>query len=118
VELRVREWQLTSEWVVPSLIKPIKGTVQFLTDFRRLNELLVRKPYSLPTISTVLQELEGFTFATALDLNQVWATKPLDWILTRPESVPSTFHGASTPISDYRWILQVLLIYSKRKCRS
>ena len=59
----------------------------------------------------MLQELEGFTYATALDLNQAWATKPLDWILTRPESVPSTFHGASTPISDYRWILQVLLIY-------
>jgi len=63
----------------------------------------------------VLQELKGFTYATALDLNQVWATKPLDWILTRPESVPSSFHGASTPISDYRWILQVLLIYSKMK---
>jgi len=69
----------------------------------------------LPTISTVLQELRSFTYATALDLNQVWATKPLDWILTRPESVPSTFHGASTPISDYRWMLQVLLIYSKTK---
>jgi len=63
----------------------------------------------------VLQELESFTFATALELKQVWATKPLDWILTRPESVPSTFHGASTSISDYRWILQVLLIYSKTK---
>jgi len=85
---------------------------------RRLKERLVRKPFSLPTISTVLQELGGFTYATALDLNQVWATKPLDWILTRPESVPSTFHGASTPRSDYRWIVQVLLIYSKRKYRS
>ena len=26
----------------------------FLTDFKRLNERLVRKPFSLPTISTVL----------------------------------------------------------------
>ena len=57
---------------------------------------------------SVAQELRGFTYATVLDLNQVWATKPLDWILTRTEPVPSTFHGASTPISDYRWILQVL----------
>ncbi len=118
MELRVREWQLTSEWVVPSLVNQTKGTVRFLKDFIRLNERLVRKPFSLPTISTVLQELRGFTYATALDLNQVWAAKRLDWILTRPESVPSTFHGASTPISDYRWILQVLLIYSKRKCQS
>jgi hypothetical protein len=27
------------------------------------------KPFPIPKISTVLQELEGFTFATALDLN-------------------------------------------------
>ena len=90
----------------------------FGTDFIRLNERLVRKPFSLPTISTVLQGLRGYTYATALDLNQDGLLKPLDWILTRPESVPSTFHGASTPISDYRWILQVLLIYSKRKCQN
>jgi len=103
VELGVLEWQPTSEWASPLFIQPKKnGTVQFLTDFKRLNERLFRKPFSLPTISTVLQELRGFTYATALDLNQVWATKPLDWILTRPESVPSTFHGASIPISDYR----------------
>ncbi len=66
----------------------------FLTDFKRLNERLVRKPFSLPTISTVLQGLKGYTYATALDLNQDGLLKPLDWILTCPESVPSTFHGA------------------------
>ena len=66
----------------------------FRTDFKRLNERLVRKPFSLPTISTVLQGLKGYTYATALDLNQDGLLKPLDWILTRPESVPSTFHGA------------------------
>jgi hypothetical protein len=64
----------TSEWAAPSFIKPKKnGTVrfltEFLTDFRRLNERLVRKPFPLPKISTVLQELGGFTYATALDLN-------------------------------------------------
>jgi hypothetical protein len=78
-ELGVLEWQPTSEWASPSFIQPKKnGTVQFLTDFRRVNELLVRKPFPLPKISTVLQELEGFTFATALDLNMGYYTIRLD----------------------------------------
>jgi hypothetical protein len=79
VELGVLEWQPTSEWAAPSFIQPKKnGTVQFLTDFRRLNERLVRKPFPLPKISTVLQEPEGFTYATALDLNMGYYTIGLD----------------------------------------
>ncbi len=49
-----------------------------VTDFRELNKRLVRKPFPLPKISTVLQELEGFTFATALDLNMGYYTIRLD----------------------------------------
>lgn len=33
------------------------------------NQLLKRKPYPIPNISDLLQKLEGFTYATALDLN-------------------------------------------------
>jgi hypothetical protein len=77
-ELGVLEWQPTSEWAAPLFIQPKKnGTVRF-TDFRRLNERLVRKPFPLPKISTVLQELEGFTYATALDLNMGYYTIRLD----------------------------------------
>jgi hypothetical protein len=39
---------------------------------------LVRKPFTIPKISTVLQELEGFTFATALHLNMGYYTISLD----------------------------------------
>jgi len=78
-ELGVLEWQPTSEWAAPSFIQPKKNkTVRFLTDFRELNKRLVRKPFPLPKISTVLQELEGFTFATALDLNMGYYTIRLD----------------------------------------
>jgi hypothetical protein len=35
-------------------------------------------PFPLPKISTVLQELEGFTFTTALDLNMGYYTIRLD----------------------------------------
>ena len=43
-----------------------------------VNKRLVRKPFPIPKISTVLstvlQELEGFTFATTLDLNMGYYT--------------------------------------------
>jgi hypothetical protein len=78
-ELGVLEWQPSSEWAAPSFIQAKKnGTVRFLTDFRELNKRLIRKPFPLPKISTVLQELEGFTFATSLDLNMGYYTIRLD----------------------------------------
>ncbi len=69
-DIGVLEWQSLSEWAAPSFIQPKKNnTVRFLLDFRELNKRLVRKPFPIPKISTVLHELEGFTYATALDLN-------------------------------------------------
>ena len=53
-------------------------TVCVISDFRELNKRLVRKPFPIPKISTVLQEMEGFTFATALDLNMGYYTIRLD----------------------------------------
>jgi hypothetical protein len=35
---------------------------------------LVRKPFPIPKISTVLQEIEGFSYATTLDLNMGYYT--------------------------------------------
>ncbi len=49
-----------------------------ISDFRELNKLIVRKPYPIPKISTILQELESFTYATALDLNMGYYTIRLD----------------------------------------
>ncbi len=49
-----------------------------ISDFRELNKRIVRKPYPIPKISTTLQELEGFTYATALDLNMGYYTIRLD----------------------------------------
>ena len=78
-ELGVLEWQPASEWAAPSSIQPKNNnTVCFLTDFRELNKSLVRKPFLLPKIITVLQKLEGFTYAKALDLNMGYYTIRLD----------------------------------------
>jgi hypothetical protein len=63
----------------PSFIIPKKDkTICFLSDFWEVNKRLVRKPFPIPKISTILQELEGFTFATALDLNMGYYTIRLD----------------------------------------
>ncbi len=46
--------------------------------FWELNKRLVRTPFPIPKISVVLQELEGLTFATALDLNMGYYNIRLD----------------------------------------
>ncbi len=69
-ELGVLERQPASEWALPSFIIPKKDRIVcFLSNFWDVNKWLLRKPCPIPKISTVLQELDGFTFATALDLN-------------------------------------------------
>ena len=54
------------------------NTVHFISNFREVNKRLVRKPFPIPKISTVLQELEGFIFAAALDLNMGYYTIHFD----------------------------------------
>ncbi len=49
-----------------------------ISDFRELNKRIVKKPYLIPKISMILQELEGFTYATALDLDVGYYTIRLD----------------------------------------
>jgi hypothetical protein len=74
---------------------------------------IVRRPYPIPKISTTLQELEGFTYATALDLNMGQYTIRLD-----PRAVEMftiIFHGANTRIRGYLWDMLVLWTFSKQK---
>ncbi len=54
------------------------NTIRVVSNFREVNKPVVRKPFPIPKISTVLQELEGFTYATALDLNMGYYTIRLD----------------------------------------
>ncbi len=49
-----------------------------VSDFRELNKQIDRQPFPIPKISTTLQELEGFTYAMALDLNMDYYTIRLD----------------------------------------
>ncbi len=75
----VLKWQPSFKWASPSFIIPKKDhTVRMISDLRELNKQIVRKPYPIPKISTTLQELEGFTYATTLDLNTGYYTIRLD----------------------------------------
>jgi hypothetical protein len=78
-QLGVLERQPASEWALPSFIIPKKDkTVHFLSDFWEVNKRLVRKPFPIPKISTVLQEIKGLSNATTLDLNIGYYTIRLD----------------------------------------
>ena len=59
-----------SEWAAPTFIIPKTDmTVRFISDFRELNKRIQRKPFPIPNISDMLMKMEGFQFATSLDLN-------------------------------------------------
>ena len=43
--------------------------MRFITDYRRLKQKLVINPYHLTRIGETIQQLEGFQYVTALDIN-------------------------------------------------
>ena len=78
-KLGVLERQPASEWASPPFIIPKKDrTIHFLSDIWEVNKKVIRIPFPIPKTSTVLQETEGFSFATALDLNMGYYTVRLD----------------------------------------
>jgi hypothetical protein len=83
-KLGVLERQPASEWALPSLIIPKKNkTACFHSNFWEVNKRLVRKLFPIPKISMVLQELEGFSHATAPDLNMGYYTIRLDPVASK-----------------------------------
>jgi len=59
-----------SEWAAPTFIIPKKdGSVRFISDFRELNKRTLRKLCPIPNVQDMLLNLEGFQWATSLDLN-------------------------------------------------
>ena len=70
VQLGVLRKVNCSEWAAPNFIIPKKDeTVHFISDFRELNKRIKRKPYPIPNIQDMLMKMEGFQYATSLDLN-------------------------------------------------
>ena len=59
------------EWGSPSFSqsKNKSNQARFLSKFINLNKKLKRKPYPMPKINEMLLEVEGFSYATLIDLN-------------------------------------------------
>ena len=73
-----------------------------VSDFREVNKRIVRKPFPLPQISMVLQELEGFTYASALDLNMGYYTIRLDPDASKICTIILPCHGVNILTYDYQ----------------
>jgi hypothetical protein len=74
VDIGVLEEDYSSEWAsrIPSFAIPKKnGTIRVVTDFRKINLLLKHHPFPISKIgiAAMIRSMEGFTFASALDLN-------------------------------------------------
>jgi hypothetical protein len=82
----------------PTFIIPKKnGTVRFISDLRRLNEELKRKPHPIPKIAQMLQELRKFAFAASMDLNMAYYT-----IRLHPDS--QKLCTIVTPFGKYQYL--------------
>jgi hypothetical protein len=69
-----------SKWAVPTSIQAKKtgDVVRILTDFRRLNAQIKRKPFPLPKISDMFSKLSEFKYTRAIDLHMAYYHIPLD----------------------------------------
>ncbi len=99
MSIRALKWQPSLQRVSPSFTIPKKDhMVRTISDFRELIKWIVRKPYPVPRISTTFQELEGFTYATALDLHMGFYTIRLD--PTASEMCTTIFPWSNTLTRD------------------
>ena len=51
------------------MIPKTNGTVRFISDFSELNKRIKKISFPIPKIQDLLLKLEGFKYATSLDLN-------------------------------------------------
>jgi hypothetical protein len=105
-----------SKWAAPTFIVPKKdGSVQFISDFRELNKWIKQKPYPIPKIQDMLLKLEGFQFATSLDLNSGYYHIELDPDAKKLCTIVLS-PSESTNTNDFQWDCATAQTFSKRKC--
>ena len=79
VEIGVLEEDHESPWAFPSSAVPKKNqTICVVSDFCKLNDLIERHPFPIPCINAMIRDIEGFTYATVLDLNMGYYHIQLD----------------------------------------
>lgn len=120
-------WQPSSEWATPSFIWPKKNcTLRYLFDFVEISKRIVRKTSLLQKNTSLLQELEGLTFAPSPDLNMEYFTIRWDpggskiysilfpWCKYSYLRLPMGIAGHQIKLSKHvwaNWILRVVCTY-------
>jgi hypothetical protein len=108
--------QQASEWASPSFIILKKNnTIHFLGNFWEVNKRLVRKPFLIKK-KTLVQELEGFSFATAIDLNMGYYTIRLDPDASKICTI--IFPWGKYSCKQLPMGIAVLHTYPNQKCQS
>ncbi len=68
-----------NEWAFPAFGVPKKnGQIQIVADLCKLNCMLERSEFHIPTIDDTLTIIQGFKFAIAIDLNMGYMALRLD----------------------------------------
>jgi hypothetical protein len=115
VSIGVLMWQPSSKWVFLAFFHHSKEGLYSANNirFQGTQQASCKKTYPLPKISTTLQKLEGFTYATTLDLNMGYYTIRPD--PTAAEMCTIIFPWDKCSYQGYLWDLPDRLIFSKQK---
>ena len=104
-----------SEWAAPTFIIPKKdSTVRFISDFRKLNNRLKRKPFPIPKMQDLMLKLEGFTYGTSLDLNMGYYHIELTPNSKRLCTIVLPWVSMNT--NAYLWDYAIAQISFKKRC--
>jgi hypothetical protein len=89
------------------------GTVRVVSDFRIVNSKLQRVFFLIPKMQDILTSLNGFNYATSIEVNMSHST-----IRLTPHAQKlfrKSFLGGNAPIYNYSWELQTHQIFFKVK---
>ena len=68
-----------SHWAAPTFVVPKKDNrVRWVSDFRELNKLIVRKPFPMPKIQDIMNRRGKYKYFTKIDLSMFFYCFELD----------------------------------------
>lgn len=88
-----------SPWAAPMLLVQKKdGALRPVVDYRRLNKVTQKDPYSIPKMDEIIDLLAGAAFITTLDMKQGYWQIPM-----HPDSIAKT--AFVTPFGKYKFLV-------------
>jgi hypothetical protein len=78
--------------------------LSLISGITALNLLLKRHPFPIPKIGDMIRSMEGFTFASALDLNMGYYHIKLDADAQKLCTIVFPWHMGNTNTNAYPWV--------------